>query len=138
MMTLNRDAAEAALRRGVRCATDVTGFGLAGHALAVARASGVTIEIDVSDLPLLPVALDLAVGFQASGLKANRRQFEPGVDYRSDPGEDRRALLFDPQTSGGLLLFVPPTGIGGLLAELPAARVIGRAKEPSAAPLVVR
>jgi selenide, water dikinase len=138
MTALNRDAAEVALRSGVRCATDVTGFGLAGHATAVARGSRVTIEIDASDLPILPAALDLALAFQAGGLKANRRQFEPGIDYRHDPGDARRALLFDPQTSGGLLLFVPSAGLGGLLAALPDSRVIGRATEPASATIVVR
>jgi selenide,water dikinase len=138
MLALNRDAAEAALRGGVRCATDVTGFGLAGHASAVARESRVTVEIDASDLPVLPAALELAVAFQAGGLKANRREFEPGIDYRNDPGEARRALLFDPQTSGGLLLFVPQAGIEGLLAELPGSRVIGSATHPATAALVVR
>ena len=138
MLALNRDAAEAALRGGVRCATDVTGFGLAGHASAVARESRVTVEIDASELPVLPAALELAVAFQAGGLKANRREFEPGIDYRNDPGEARRALLFDPQTSGGLLLFVPQAGIEGLLAELPGSRVIGSATHPATAALVVR
>jgi selenide,water dikinase len=139
MMELNREGSEAALRSGVRCATDVTGFGLAGHAAAVARASRVTVEIDAAELPILPAALDLAVVFQAGGLKANRRQFEPGIDYRKDPGEAMGALLFDPQTSGGLLLFVSsPAGIEGLLAEIPDARVIGRATHAGPAPLVVR
>jgi selenide, water dikinase len=139
MMTLNREAAEAALRVGVRCATDVTGFGLAGHAAAVARASSVTVEIDAAALPVLPAALDLAVDFQAGGLKANRRQFQPGIDFREDPGEAVRALLFDPQTSGGLLLFVSSTAaVEALLASLPGARAIGRVTAATAAPLVVR
>ena len=75
-----------------------------------------------ADLPLLPEALDLALRFQPGGLQANRRQFEPQVEYRGDPGPALRALLFDPQTSGGLLLLVPPEVRSALLAELPEAR----------------
>jgi selenide,water dikinase len=127
MSALNRGAAAAALRHGVRAATDVTGFGLAGHAAAIARESRVSLEIHVADLPLLPEALALAGRFQPSGLKANRRQFEPLLDDRATPDAERRALLFDPQTSGGLLLPVPPERLAALLAELPEARVIGRA-----------
>jgi selenide,water dikinase len=129
MSTLNRIPASVALRHGVRAATDVTGFGLVGHALNVARESGLTLELEGAEVPLLPGALELALAFQAGGLKANRREFEPQVDYRAPPDDARRALLYDPQTSGGLLLFVPPAAVGALLADLAQARVIGRATE---------
>jgi selenide,water dikinase len=128
MLALNRDAAEAAARHGVRAATDVTGFALVGHALNVARHSALTLEIEVEALPWLPGALDLALRFQPGGLKANRRAYEGSVGG-SAGDERRRALLFDPQTSGGLLLLVPPGRAAGLLAELPEARRIGRARE---------
>ncbi|HEY7410785.1 MAG TPA: selenide, water dikinase SelD [Vicinamibacteria bacterium] len=128
MLALNRDAAEAAARHGVRAATDVTGFALVGHALNVARHSALTLEIEVEALPWLPGALDLALRFQPGGLKANRRAYEGSVGG-SAGDERRRALLFDPQTSGGLLLLVPPGHAAGLLAELPEARRIGRARE---------
>ena len=137
MASLNRVASEVALRRGARCATDVTGFGLVGHALAVARESRLTLEIDAGALPLLPGAKELAPSFQAGGLKANRRQFEPDVEYRADPDEPLRALLFDPQTSGGLLLFVAPHEAEGALAELKDARRIGRARTAGARPIVI-
>src|SRR6185503_5210875 len=107
MARLNRAAGEAALRHGVSAATDITGFGLVGHASAVARHSHLSLEIRAAALPLLPHALDLALGFAPAGLKANRRQFEPGVEYRADPGDELKALLYDPQTSGGLFLLVP-------------------------------
>jgi selenide,water dikinase len=134
MLTLNRAAAEAAQAAGVRAGTDVTGFGLAGHGARLARESGVSLELDLGALPVLPGALELAPRFQPGGLKANRRQFEPEVEYRGRGDEARRALLFDPQTSGGLLLLVPPAGVDGLLAALPGARRIGRAidREPAA------
>jgi selenide,water dikinase len=130
MATLNRAAGEAALAAGVRGGTDVTGFGLAGHASAMARQSGVTLEIEMAALPLLPGARELAPRFQPGGLKANRRQFEPAVAYGGPFDETLRALLHDPQTSGGLLLLVPPSALDGLMAALPSARRIGRATDP--------
>jgi selenide,water dikinase len=138
MMRLNREAAEAALRHGVTGATDVTGFGLLGHATALARQSRLRLEIDTRRLPLLPGALELAPRFQAAGLAANRRAFEPGVEYAGRPDEALAALLYDPQTSGGLLLLVPESEAQALLSELPAARAIGRATMAGPTPLVVR
>lgn len=126
MATLNRAAAEAAVRAGATAATDITGFGLAGHASRVARESGVTLELYAADLPLLPGALELAVRFQPGGLKANRREFEPLVAYQGEPSEALRALVFDPQTSGGLLLAVPEAAAATLVADLPGAVLVGR------------
>jgi len=137
MAALNRMASEVALQRGVRCATDITGFGLVGHALGVARQSRLTLEIEAAALPLLPGAKEMAPSFQASGLKANRRQFEPDVEYRADPGEAVKVLLYDPQTSGGLLLLVPAAEAGAALTDLPQARRIGRALPPGAKPIVI-
>jgi selenide,water dikinase len=126
MATLNRAASEAALRHGATAATDVTGFGLVGHGAGIARESGVTLEIRARDLPLLPHALDLALRFPPGGLRANRREFEKAVAYRREPDEALRALLFDPQTSGGLLLAVPDAALAALLADHPAFQVVGR------------
>ena len=137
MAALNRTASEVAVRRGARCATDVTGFGLVGHALAVARESRVTLELEAAALPLLPGAVDLALSFQAGGLKANRRHFEPDVEYRALPDEPLRALLYDPQTSGGLLLLLPPGEAAGALADLKGARRIGRAVARGENPIVI-
>lgn len=127
MAALNRPAAEAALRHRVRAATDVTGFGFVGHALNVARESRLTLEVRPSALPLLESARELAPRFQAGGLKANRRQFEPEVEVRARVDEALLTLLYDPQTSGGLLLLVPPEEAHGLVAELPGAAAVGRA-----------
>jgi selenide,water dikinase len=138
MVALNREGAEAALRHGVGGATDVTGFALAGHAAVLARESRLTLEIHARELPLLPGALELAPRFQAGGLRANRREFEPRVDYRGDLGEGLRALLYDPQTSGGLLLLVPEAEVPALLAELPGARAVGRALPAGPKLLIVR
>jgi selenide,water dikinase len=138
MAALNRDAAEVALAHGVSGATDITGFGLLGHAAAIARESRLTLEIQAGALPILPGAAALAERFQAGGLKANRREFEPLVEYRGAPSEAVRALLFDPQTSGGLLLLVPAAEVDALMARLPAARRIGRALPAGPKPLMVR
>jgi len=138
MISLNRAAAEAAVRRGVRCATDVTGFGLAGHAAALAGQSALTLEIHARELPLLPTVRGLGPLNQAGGLKANRLAFEPMVDYRGEVDEGLRLVLFDPQTSGGLLLLVPEDATASLLAELPGARAIGRSVPQGPKRLIVR
>jgi len=137
MSALNAAAAESARRHRVRCATDVTGFGLVGHGLNIARESALTLEIDSSALPLLPGAADLAPTSASGGLHANRRQFEGSVHWPRalSPGTD--ALLFDPQTSGGLLLLVPEEEAPALLEDLPGAARIGRALPRGEAPIVV-
>ncbi len=137
MSALNQTAARAAVRHGLRAATDVTGFGLIGHAAALARESHVTLEIEARLLPLLPEALALVSRFQPGGLRANRKQFEPRVEYRGACDPALAALLFDPQTSGGLLLLTPPEVLSALLADLPDARVIGRARPPAGAAICV-
>jgi selenide, water dikinase len=112
MLTLNRGAS-LALREvpGVRACTDVTGFGLLGHAAEMAERSNVALEIAASAVPLLPGAFDYAAaGAVAGGLGRNRRYFEAHAGgIAVDPGVDPvvATLLFDPQTSGGLLFSVP-------------------------------
>jgi len=138
MATLNRAAAEAALAHGVDGATDVTGFGLAGHAAALARESHLTLEIDAGALPLFPGVLDLAEQNQAGGLKANRLAFQLLVEYEGTIDERRILLLYDPQTSGGLLLLVPEPRTRALLDAVPGARAIGRAVAAGPKPLIVR
>ena len=137
MCTLNREASERALARGAHAATDITGFGLAGHGVAIARESRVTLEFEAASLPLLPDARELALRFQPAGLKSNRREFEVHTVYRGAPDEALRALLFDPQTSGGLLIALPEQEAERLLAELPAARRVGRARAAASSALVI-
>jgi selenide, water dikinase len=137
MATLNRAAAAAALRHGVRGATDITGFGLAGHAAAIARESGVTLEIRTGDLPLLPGAAPLARDYQPGGLRANRKAFQPLVLDRSRAEESVVTLFYDPQTSGGLLLALPERSASALLAEVQPSWVIGRAVPAGVSPLVL-
>ena len=137
MLALNREASEAALRHGAAAGTDVTGFGLLGHAEALARESGVTLEIEARAVPLLPGAIGFALTHQAGGLKANRLAFGLLVDERGDIDESRRALLYDPQTSGGLLLLVPEPHADALLEDLPETRAIGHAASKGPKPLIV-
>ena len=137
MAQLNRIPAVIAGRNGVRAATDITGFGLAGHACAVARQSGITLEIRAGALPLLPSARELAAANQPGGLQSNRREFGPAVRFAAAIDPDLEALLFDPQTSGGLLLLVPPANEAAVLSELPHARAIGVARAAGDHPIVV-
>ena len=126
MSRLNRIPAELARRYGAHAATDITGFGLIGHSLGLARESGVGLEIDAHALPLLPGARSLAEESQSGGLKANRRQFFEKLDLGSEIDPALLTLVFDPQTSGGLLLSVPADRADALLLELKEARGIGR------------
>ena len=110
MATLNRDASLAMLERGVHACTDVTGFGLVGHGLEMARASGVTLELELEGLPIIEEALEYAaMGLIPAGAYDNQECYRARVDYGRDPGE-LEMLLYDPQTSGGLLIALPPRG----------------------------
>jgi selenide, water dikinase len=107
MRTLNRAAAEAlqALRAGaVHACTDVTGFGLIGHATEIARASGVTVAIDAGAVPVFDGVLAIAGPNRSGGLGSNLEHFGGGVRVSAGVDADREALLYDPQTSGGLLI----------------------------------
>jgi selenide,water dikinase len=107
MLTLNRDASRAALAVGAKCVTDITGFGLLGHASHIARASDVSLEIRAADVPVLPGARDAwREGARTGGAERNVQYLEPLVDWGAASDEDR-ALLVDPQTSGGLLVALP-------------------------------
>ena len=117
MTTLNKRAAEV-ITHGefrVNAMTDVTGFGLIGHARELALASDVSIRISAGKVTLLEGALEcVRAGYIPAGLKNNREFAECLVEYESGVPEDLRALLFDPQTAGGLLISTPD---GALLAR---------------------
>lgn len=129
MTRLNRAAAEAARRHAATAATDVTGFGLAGHALGVARESRVTIELDLAALPLLPGAFDLAEGNKSTGLRSNEKQYAPLVDEEGTIDPALRSLFYDPQTSGGLLIALDPSAADALVKDFEGARRIGSVVE---------
>jgi len=122
---------------GLKAATDVTGFGLGGHALEMSKASGWTIEFEASAAPVLHEALDLArQGFVPAGSHANRRYFAARTEVAPGVDPTRLDLLFDAQTSGGMLLAVPEELVGAvsrrLLAAGDLAEEVGRVlDEPS-------
>jgi selenide, water dikinase len=125
MTTLNAHAAEAALGVGARCATDVTGFGLLGHAYHLAKASNVTLRIDRAHVPLLPDARSLAArGLRTGGLERNEAFLEPLISWGASEAADK-ALLQDPQTSGGLLVAVPASRLADYLSAVDGASHIG-------------
>jgi selenium donor protein len=125
MRALNDRAARAARDVGARCATDVTGFGLLGHASHIARASQVTLRIVSSAVPVLPGALESwEAGASTGGAKRNAEYLEPLVTWATDV-PFLRTLLMDPQTSGGLLVCVPRARIDDYLSRVPHAVPIG-------------
>jgi selenide,water dikinase len=112
MTTLNRGACEA-LRglpaEAVHAVTDITGFGLVGHASEMASASGCTVVFETAAIPLLPGALALAPGNAPGGGRTNAGHFAPGLEIAREIAPDVLQLLHDPQTSGGLLAAVDAT-----------------------------
>jgi selenide,water dikinase len=125
MSALNAIASRAALVFGISCATDVTGFGLLGHARNVARGSGVTLRIDGQRLPELPEARTVwRSGIRTAGAERNESYLASFVDW-SGADAATRALALDPQTSGGLLLAVPPDVLDGYVSAVPGAVEIG-------------
>lgn len=123
MKELNRSASDA-MRSVAHAATDITGFGLLGHARNMARASRKTLRFWSAAVPLLPEALELAAGGVASGgLKANRDAIDPDVAWSDGVSEPMRAALVDPQTSGGLLIAVPASKLEVFLKRLRRSKV---------------
>ncbi|HEY3780165.1 MAG TPA: selenide, water dikinase SelD [Fimbriimonadaceae bacterium] len=122
MTTLNNEASLWGHEAGVRCATDITGFGLAGHLLNVARGSGVTIEIDALSLPLLPNIIELIEADWTTGGALKNKAYL-GDDLAISPNLPSwvQHLVLDPQTSGGLALFSK--------VNIPQAVKIGRVVE---------
>jgi len=142
MCRLNKAASEAALAAGVNACTDITGFGLVGHALEMAEASLCRLEIDLAALPAYPRALEMAdLGLLPEGGHRNRKHYLPRVEGSEGAPAALSDLLCDPQTSGGLLLSVAPERLSRLLSLLAAggdrATVIGRVSDEAGAGLIV-
>jgi selenide, water dikinase len=132
MLTLNRTACERMLEYDVHGCTDVTGFGLIGHAREMALASKATIEIDSRQVRYLPGALEYAAqGAIPGGLKNNREFASSCVEGRSEFDD----LLYDPQTSGGLLITLPAEDAAELEGKFPSAYRMGRVIERSGKPI---
>ena len=133
MTTLNKAARDAMVKYRVHACTDVTGFGLMGHGTEMAQGSGVELHIDTAGICFIPAALEFArMGVLPEGMYRNRSFAEAWVESGAVPLEIQD-LLYDPQTSGGLLIAVDPADAEALLAELagavPAAQRIGAVAE---------
>jgi len=130
MIRLNAHAAREAVRVGARSATDITGFGLLGHAYHLALASNVTLQIDRARVPLLPDARRLAAsGLRTGGLERNATYLAARISWGAATADDR-ALLQDPQTSGGLLVAVPAGRLAEYLSSVDGAEHIGEVRPP--------
>ena len=143
MLLAGREAARLMVEAGAHAATDVTGFALMGHAWEMARASGVTLEIDAASVPQIPGALALAeAGCLTSGDKSNRLYVGDDAELGESVSRELASLLFDPQTAGGLLISVEEAGADALLARLretyPDAARVGRVRERGPKLLVVK
>jgi selenide,water dikinase len=124
MLEPNAAAAGAARAVGIRCATDVTGFGLIGHVHEVARASGAAARVEVGRVPTLPETLELAAADIApGGARRNRAALEGELIVADGVSDAELTALFDPQTSGGLLLGASPRSAAELVRDLHDAGV---------------
>ncbi|MGB7069239.1 MAG: selenide, water dikinase SelD [Pyrinomonadaceae bacterium] len=130
-MTTSAAAASKVMQRiGANACTDVTGFGLLGHAFEMAKGSKVTLTIDSKEVPLLPDVLELIrQKMLTRGDKNNREYVGDTVRFGETVSSEMQSALFDPQTAGGLLISITEDSVREFLDEVPAARVIGRVME---------
>ena len=129
MKALNGPASRAALAVGSRCATDITGFGLLGHMSHVARASNVTLIVDLDAIPIFPgVREGVRARFLTDGAKRNAEYLRDLVSWKKGTEEDR-AILHDPQTSGGLLVCVSQSRTADYLSRVAGSVVVGEVIE---------
>jgi len=125
MKTLNGSASRAALAVGSRCATDITGFGLLGHLSHIARASNVSLRLNLAAVPILPgVREAVRAGLVTDGAKRNAEYLKDFVRWNQARDEDR-AILTDPQTSGGLAVCVKPGQATNFLSRVAGSTIIG-------------
>jgi len=135
--TLNRKACEVAQNFDIHAATDITGFGLAGHTLEMAQGSDVSVELHASEIPVLPEALEMYQKGVTTGVNSeNRALIEDHVSFASSISVHQQELFVDPQTSGGLLLALGKEDVPSLLDALHGegledATLIGQVGDPS-------
>jgi len=135
MTALNRTTAEILLDHDVHGVTDVTGFGLAGHGLEMAQSSHVMLEFQLGELPVMDAALAMYRKGVTTGVnRANQKLTAPHMEILARAADHEQQILFDPQTSGGLLVAVPQDSAPKIVASLKgagvsAARIIGRVAE---------
>lgn len=143
MRMLNKTAAEVlSVTPGVHGCTDITGFGFIGHATEMASASGVTLEINAVDIPVFKGVLEMAARNRSGGMATNRLHFSAGVEMAPTVPPELVDVLYDPQTSGGLLIAVGADAAQGALAALKHAGVaatrVGTVRPPIDARIIVR
>lgn len=135
MAALNRDAARLMVRYGAHACTDITGYGLAGHLAAMVRGSGVRAEVDLSAVPVFTAAAEwLKQGVYGGGVERNQASALSGLSLDKEADPFVAAILYDPQTSGGLLVALPPEGAAGFVKDLQAlgneaVSIVGRIVE---------
>jgi len=130
MTTTAAAASKLMVELGANACTDITGFGLLGHAYEMAKASGVTFEIRSEAVPLLPDVLELiADGMLTRGDKNNRIYVDDTVEFSESVAGVMQSALFDPQTAGGLLISLDEDAAGKFLASMPSAKAIGHVKQ---------
>ena len=142
MAELNRTARDIMVKYPVHSCTDVTGFALLGHGYEMASGSGCTLHIDTGGVPYIKEALEFAgMGLIPAGAYRNREYAEPGVKAAASVSRAMQDILYDPQTSGGLLIAVPEDSAPALLRELqdsiPAAAEIGYVTEQEEASVIL-
>lgn len=138
MLTLNRAVCQALQSREVHSCTDVTGFGFLGHAREMALASNVTLRIEAARLQFLPGAIEYSKrGAHSGGLSNNKTFAESCVHVRGELPPELEALLYDPQTSGGLLVSLPRTDAEALMAERSEAYLVGEVLPRGTKPIEV-
>jgi selenide,water dikinase len=124
MSKLNRGAAQAMQAVGIQCATDITGYGLLGHAYEIAEASGVALQFNADALPVLDGALEYARQKQIpGGAGRNKLYLDEKIEFARTLDDERNEILFDPQTSGGLLIAVAATKVDELVRALKSQSV---------------
>lgn len=138
MTRLNRDASRAMRRYRVHACTDVTGFGLMGHGCEMAQGSGCALHIQIGKVPFHPEALELAdMGLVPAGAYRNRDFAEGATEVRGAVSRAMQDILYDPQTSGGLLIAVDARDGEALQAEIPGAAIIGHVTEAEEKALIL-
>ncbi len=143
MTALNRTAAELMIELGAHACTDVTGFGLIGHASHLIQEGETGIEFDFNSIPFLPEAVDLCrKEIYPGGLRRNRDFYSHNVEFKGRIPQYKRNLLFDPQTSGGLLIALPAVKAELLVDKLHKSKIdaaiIGKVVKESAHKIVVK
>lgn len=142
MSTLNKSARDIMVQFSVNACTDVTGFSLLGHALEMARGSGCSLHIETAQVPCLTSSRDLAqMGLIPAAAYRNREFAENDLHLASEIDRAILDILFDPQTSGGLLISIPekeaPSLLNALQSEIPNVAIIGYVTESSDYPLIL-